>query len=476
MTVRVFVATSPDGDDLPSERVLEYTLKKHCSEPIEVVFMRNNDDPNNFFGGFDNTRWATPFTNLRWAIPEYCNFEGRAIYMDVDQVNFRDISHLFNENMEGAPLMCREGWRTCVTLMDCEKLKEHLPSVSELKKDPMFNNREARRLASLAKPIDPRWNCLDGEDLPPNEIWHLHWTHMPTQPWKPAWAAKHYAEQGIPFTTADHPRADLVTIWNRIRKMAEIELGIRNPEDSDHVAITTFPTDKWAEYGANIIPSFDKYWPKNVDLICYAENGTDLPVETSDRIKVLSLEEELPEVAAFQERNSHRREDVTDLSVVGKNFRFQTAKFSRKAYAILKELTNPRARYVWFLDADVETLQDVAYEFLDGIVDNGMYLAALPRQGFQGIHHTEVGFVVWDTQSHAHQDWLREYRKCWDDDYIFELHEWHDAIAWDYATSSLKGRIGIVDLGGGVSQQSSHPLNDGPLGEVFNHKKGPRKS
>lgn len=474
MTVRVFVATSPNGDDFPAEITLEHTLRKHCSKEIEVVFMRNNDDPENFFSGFDNTAWATPFTNLRWAIPEYCNFEGRAIYMDVDMLNFRDISELFNMDMEGAPLVCREGWRTCVTLMDCAKMKEHLPSVADLKKDSAFNNRESKRLARLAKPIDNRWNCLDGENLPHTEIWHLHWTSMPTQPWKPNWAFEYYAKQNIPFQTHDHPRADLVTLWNRERKQAERHLGLRDDNTSDHVAITTFPTDKWNEYGANIVPSFDDFWPKKVDLICYAENGTVLPVETSDRIKVYSLEKELPEVKAFEERNNDRHKDVGDLSVTG-NFRYMASKFSRKAYTILKELTNPRARYVWFLDADVETLVEVSYEFLDSIVDNGMYLAALPRQGWDGIHHTEVGFVVWDTQSHAHQDWLKKYRECWDDDHLFNLHEWHDAIAWDYATSSLKGRIGIVDLGGGSAAQSSHPLQDGPLGDMFNHKKGPRK-
>ena len=193
--VRVFIASSPDGDDADAELALAYSLAANVSRDLEIVIMRNNDKEENFFSGFENYAWATPFTNLRWAIPEYCNFEGRAIYMDVDMLNFRDIAELFDTDMEGAPLVCREGWRTCVTLMDCAKMKDLLPSVEDLKKDSAFNNRNARRLASYAKTIDPRWNCLDGEGLPPEHIWHLHFTSMPHQPWQPAWAPKYYAKQ-----------------------------------------------------------------------------------------------------------------------------------------------------------------------------------------------------------------------------------------------------------------------------------------
>lgn len=225
MTVKVFIATSPDGDDADAELALEYSLRKNCSRDIEIVFMKNDDNPDNYFSGFNNRHWATPFTNLRWAIPEYCNFEGRAIYMDVDMLNFKDISELFDMDMGDAPLVCREGWRTCVSLMDCAKMKELLPTVEELKKDSSFNNRNAKRLAATAKPIDKRWNCLDGEGLPVDQIWHLHFTHMPTQPWQPKWAYKTYAKQNLTFIPKPHPRPDLVKVWKDAVAEAKASLG-----------------------------------------------------------------------------------------------------------------------------------------------------------------------------------------------------------------------------------------------------------
>lgn len=469
MTVRVFVATSPGTDDLPAEITLEHSLRKNCSEDIEVVFMRNNDDPSNYFGGFNNEGWATPFTNLRWAIPSYCNFEGRAIYMDCDMVNFRDISELFHMDMEDAPLVCREGWRTCVMLMDCEKLEEHLPHIREIKADAKFNQKNAQKFAALAKPIDERWNCLDGEGRSLSDIWHLHWTHMPTQPWKPDWAAVHYANQNIPFTPKDHPRTDLVSAWNKLRREAE-----GRDTSVDYTVISTLPVNKWAEFGEKFIPTFDAHWPANIKLKIYLEGGTELPVMTSDRVEVLSLEEELPEVFEFQKRNEHRHPGVGNLDVGGP-FRVQAAKFCRKAYTILKELEKPASRYVVYMDADIETLKKVPQALLDTITANGTYVSALPRKTVDGIRHTEVGFVVWDTENIYNDEWCAHYRHCWDNDHLFNLKEWHDAIAWDYATEKLRDRIQVLDLGGGVNKWSSHPLNDGPLGKYFNHRKGPNK-
>jgi hypothetical protein len=470
MTVRVFIATSPGEDDLVSERVLEYSLRKNCSEDIEVVFMRNNDDPNNFFGGFNNQGWATPFTNLRWAIPEYCNFEGRAIYMDVDMVNFRDISELFHVDMKGKPLVCREGWRTCVMVMDCEKLKKYLPSIDKIKKDAQYNQRNAKKFSAMAETIDPRWNCLDGEGRALDDIWHLHWTHMPTQPWHPGWARKTHEDAGIKWKPMDHPRLDLVKAWNAIRREAM-------PIEHEHTVVTTMPSSKWEEFGAHSIPSFDRYWPKNIKLKVYLEGEQTLPVKVSDRIQILNMEEELPEIAEFEKRNNHRSPEVGNLDAAGP-FRKQASKFCRKAYAILKELESPESRYVWFMDADVETLRDVPEGLLAHMVDYGTYVGCLPRKhGVDGLGYTETGFGFWDTKNPWHKVWCKNYRACWDDDLLFNFPMWIDCLAFDYATDRLTkyGKVQVYDIADGASEHSSHPLNDGPLGTFFNHKKGRRK-
>lgn len=65
MPIRIFIGTSPGTDDYPAEVALEYSLRKHASEELEIIFMRNRED--GFMGKFQDSGWATPFTNLRWA-------------------------------------------------------------------------------------------------------------------------------------------------------------------------------------------------------------------------------------------------------------------------------------------------------------------------------------------------------------------------------------------------------------------------
>ena len=79
--IKIFVGTS-DTEDNWIEKVLVYSLYRNTSEELDIQFLRPKKFPN------WNTRgWGTPFTNFRYAIPELCNFEGKAIYMDCDQMN-----------------------------------------------------------------------------------------------------------------------------------------------------------------------------------------------------------------------------------------------------------------------------------------------------------------------------------------------------------------------------------------------------
>ena len=220
--INIFIGTSEVEDDKEAEEVLEYSLRKNCSSALNIVFMRNTSDPDNFFGNFNNEEWWTPFSFLRWAIPEYCGFQGRAIYMDVDQVNFRDISELFYMDLKGAAVALREeDHRSCVMLMDCEKLKNILPEVSSLKKYCNFPNYQTeliKNLLGFSTTYDKRWNCLDGEDRRSSDIWHLHFTEMTTQPWAPSWPYTTWKNKNQVFTPKTHPRGDLVYIWKHLQK------------------------------------------------------------------------------------------------------------------------------------------------------------------------------------------------------------------------------------------------------------------
>ena len=220
--IPIFIGTSSNGEDAKSEAVLEYTLRKNTERELDITWMRQTKDgTSHWFWPLENTRrWSTPFSGYRWAIPEYCEFQGRALYMDEDQINFKDIGELFDIDMENKPMAARRGIRFgghefCVTLFDNPKLSAMLP-VKDQREDEYFHHKMIQACSGNAKivyDLDPRWNNLDGEGYMLEDIWHLHWTHMPTQPWHPSWFT------GI---LEDHRRDDLVTEFWRILEEANV--------------------------------------------------------------------------------------------------------------------------------------------------------------------------------------------------------------------------------------------------------------
>jgi hypothetical protein len=213
--IKMFIGSSSNGEDCPTEAIYEYTLRKNCSEELDIVWMRQTNDPNSYWHGWNTVNWPTPFSGYRWAIAEYCNFKGRALYTDCDMINFRDIAELWNTDMEGKPLAARKGNRFgghefCVTLIDCARFERYAVPSSRQKNMDTFHQRSIRQFSgndNLVHELDPRWNCLDGEDLAIEDIWQLHWTNMATQPWRPGW---------FTGTPEEHPRSDLVELFENL--------------------------------------------------------------------------------------------------------------------------------------------------------------------------------------------------------------------------------------------------------------------
>lgn len=217
--IDVFIGASSNGEDRQIEAVLEYTLRKNSSENLNIVWMRQSEDRTSFWSEWSTDLWATPFSGFRWSIPEYQRFRGKAIYMDCDMINFRDIAELYNTPLHGKPFAARRGKRFgghefCVMVIDCEAAQEYLVPVARQRMIPEYHARCISAFSgnsSVVTDLDARWNCLDGESRKVEDIWHLHWTDMSTQPWKPAWYVGERKE---------HPRPDLVQLLETLSREA----------------------------------------------------------------------------------------------------------------------------------------------------------------------------------------------------------------------------------------------------------------
>jgi hypothetical protein len=184
-TIELFVGCAPNGEDAESQMVLEYTAKKNSSLPVNIHWMKHSIDPKSFWYGWDSRTWATPFSGFRWGIPEFQAFKGQAIYMDSDMLILGDLAELWNEPWnDTAIIMGKGGWRFCVAKWNCERAKQVLPPVDQIRKTPQAHQQLAHQLPQhphLEQIFDRQWNNFDGENDNLDDIKILHYTDMSTQ-------------------------------------------------------------------------------------------------------------------------------------------------------------------------------------------------------------------------------------------------------------------------------------------------------
>lgn len=226
MTIRLFVGCSANGEDAEAQMLLEYSLRKHASQPVDITWMKLSRDPASPWysdpkkkAGWNTDGWATPFSPFRWAIPHVCNYEGKAIYTDVDKVFMADIAELWNQPIpEGKCLLAKNESLTCVMLFDNERAKPYLPNFEFLRRTQGHYRNVRRNIGANAGRFTGNWNCLDGESyatLTDPDIKILHFTRVETQPHL-KWALprlhaagkKHWGEYARPIGLP-HARADV---------------------------------------------------------------------------------------------------------------------------------------------------------------------------------------------------------------------------------------------------------------------------
>ncbi len=193
--IKIFIGCSANHEDAESQAVIEWTLNKFASEPFEIIWMKLSKDPDSRFysdgkKGWQTQEWATPFSGFRWGIPHWCDYKGKAIYMDSDMINRVDISELWKQEIAG--LARAKGgahsWRYCVSLWDCEAMKGISLPYDQMIAD-RYHNRQMTAIMranhSRVQLFEGNWNCLDGEtyeDLSDPDIKIIHYTSMKHQP------------------------------------------------------------------------------------------------------------------------------------------------------------------------------------------------------------------------------------------------------------------------------------------------------
>lgn len=214
--------------------------------------------------------------------------------------------------------------------------------------------------------------------------------------------------------------------------------------------------------------SFDKHWPKDIELQVFAEEAHPAP-----RNAYRSLWD-CPGARSFAERHADH------LAANGKvqmgRWKPSEARrgysFKHDAYKFFKQILIPETAaqgmgdddiIIW-LDGDVVSIRDIPGDFIARMME-GYDLAYLGRRE----QHSEIGFWALRTTQRGH-DFLTAIADMYRDDKFLTLSEWHSAFVWDYVRRQFD--FAERNL---APPMRGHVWPNTILGRYTIHEKGARK-
>jgi len=163
------------------------------------------------------------------------------------------------------------------------------------------------------------------------------------------------------------------------------------------IVVTTFNHRGYQQYGQQMISTFMKNWPKNVELQVYAEGCT--VTETGNNLTVINLEASVPELVAFKTRwrdVPKANGDVSNDPVrskrkdSGKGFKWDAVRFAHKVYAIFHAAKHADADWLIWMDADMVCHSPIGINELNAMCDAQSVLCFLGRAD----KYTECGLYA----------------------------------------------------------------------------------
>ena len=191
--IKIYVGTQPE--QWLAVRVLEYSISQHTQMPVQVQPLYEAIQAAGLqipMPANPALRPRTPFSFQRFAIPQLCHYQGRAIYLDSDMQVFRDIDRLWSWAFDGADLLSVEepansgrAPQFSVMVLNCAQLDwDVVDLVHQLEAGRWTYQQfvlEMAPAATVAAVLPSVWNDLERHQ--PGETALTHYTDMDTQPW-----------------------------------------------------------------------------------------------------------------------------------------------------------------------------------------------------------------------------------------------------------------------------------------------------
>ena len=185
-----------------------------------------------------------------------------------------------------------------------------------------------------------------------------------------------------------------------------------------YTVCTTFNAAGYAKYGQRMIQTFLKNWPKEVQLIVYAEGCT--VNESASNLTVHDLETASPELMAFKAQWRGVPKANGDVSAdpekarrkdAGKGFKWDAVRFAHKVYAIFHCAKNAQTDWLLWMDADTICHSPITMADLQRMCPPRIDVCFLGRRH----KYTECGLYAMNLSSPATQVFLTKFQHAYDD-------------------------------------------------------------
>ena len=235
-----------------------------------------------------------------------------------------------------------------------------------------------------------------------------------------------------------------------------------------YATVTTMNQEYFDNIGYQMIESYIKYWPKNINLYVYTENFT-LPYDESNVIGLDIFEKCNPNLQKFI--NGSR----TNI----------TRKFSYKAYSWMHACKNLTEDILIWLDADTETIQNVDTKFLDTFLPNNELLAYMYAPGeiitksgdIVPADNAETCIYFYNNKHNFANEFMQRYEGIYENREIDDKYRFgkpHDTWVIIDCVKFAEGKnVDIINLN--TAKKNRTPLKKTALRDHFTHAKGKSK-
>lgn len=205
--IRIFIGS---GDASALERkTLIHSIRKDTSRQLEIWhYSGTTNTIENEMGEQHpcppkpalarHHRNATEFSLFRFYIPQLCNFQGKALYLDSDMIVLSDIGELYDVSIQGFdfaacpdayPAIAPNRWALSTMLIDCSVCRFELDTVFAHIQEGDFSYAEFAQMGRRVRKLLP----YKIKELP--IVWNhfykaekhtklIHYTDLDQQPWK----------------------------------------------------------------------------------------------------------------------------------------------------------------------------------------------------------------------------------------------------------------------------------------------------